>query len=341
MGDIETYDATPIDPDYVVAKLTEHGGDVGRLTPRERWIYCQERCRVLGIEPASKPFDYLSLRGKTVLYINRTGADLLGKLHRVSIAITDQRVMDGVFVVTTRATRIDGSYVDDIGVVSLMDGGKKLFGEALANALMKAVTKGKRRALLSATGAGLLAPEEAEDLVASGRATYTTEAQLTAPGSPGTQSLPAPAVELPAYPWPDTAEELNRFAIQRNVVGALNDWVAGEEIDPVTGWTPAIIRQAVLFCEGAALEPLIEGERGDAAAVDALRAEMLAQKLGKAAVELLWSYGDYAGLLPIEDGGVPIAERPAVLALLRVRYPETWSRFVAAAQWDLSAKGGA
>ena len=61
---------------------------------------------------------------------------------------------------TVRATAKDGRQTDEIGAVPI----KGLQGENLANALMKAVTKAKRRAILSVCGLGLLDETEVDSI---------------------------------------------------------------------------------------------------------------------------------------------------------------------------------
>jgi hypothetical protein len=59
---------------------------------------------------------------------------------------------DGAFIVTAKVTDGAGRTDADIGAVNIAG----LQGDALANAMMKAATKTKRRATLSLCGLGLL-----------------------------------------------------------------------------------------------------------------------------------------------------------------------------------------
>lgn len=43
-------------------------GDLSKLTPAQRLDYYRRVCESLGLNPYSKPFDYLNLGGKLVLY---------------------------------------------------------------------------------------------------------------------------------------------------------------------------------------------------------------------------------------------------------------------------------
>ena len=135
-------------------------GDLSKLSSEERAIYYAQVCRSMGLNPLTKPFDYLTLSGKTVLYASRTATDQLRKINGVSIEIIGRETVNGVYVVTARATDATGRTDTEIGAVTL-DG---LKGDAYANALMKATTKAKRRATLSICGLGWLDETEVETI---------------------------------------------------------------------------------------------------------------------------------------------------------------------------------
>lgn len=139
-------------------------GDLSRLTAQQRVSYYMKVCESLGLNPATKPFDYISLQGKLTLYARRDATDQLRKRDKVSITITAREKVDDVYVVTARATTPDGRTDEAIGAVPLAN----LKGEALANAFMKAETKAKRRVTLSVCGLGF-ADESEIDSIASAR----------------------------------------------------------------------------------------------------------------------------------------------------------------------------
>lgn len=135
-------------------------GDLARLTEAQRVSYYNGVCQSLGLNPLTKPFAYIRLNGKLVLYALKDATEQLRKLHGVSItAIASQRLED-VFVVTANAQDRTGRTDAATGAVAI--GGLK--GESLANALMKAETKAKRRATLSICGLGMLDETEAETI---------------------------------------------------------------------------------------------------------------------------------------------------------------------------------
>jgi len=152
--------ATPQQPtaqtvDDVVAR-----GDLSNLSPEQRVIHYHNVCRSLGLNPVTQPFAYITLSGKLTLYAKRDACDQLRKLHGINIQIPDRTVHDGLLTVHAKATDKTGRTDEDLGVVSIAG----LRGEAASNAVMKAVTKAKRRVTLSICGLGFLDETEVEDI---------------------------------------------------------------------------------------------------------------------------------------------------------------------------------
>lgn len=126
-------------------------GDLSKLTLEQRVVYYNKVCKDLGVNPFFKPFEYIRLNGKEVLYATRNCTDQLRTIHNVSLMITSRDTFDGIYVVTARAT-LGNRSDESTGAVSI----KGLQGDSLANAFMKAETKAKRRVTLSVCGLGLL-----------------------------------------------------------------------------------------------------------------------------------------------------------------------------------------
>jgi hypothetical protein len=135
-------------------------GDLSRLSVPDRIAYYMRTCESLGLNPLTKPFAYLKLNGKLVLYPLRDCTDQLRKLNRVSITIASRETVGDCYIVTARATMPDGRCDESTGVVPL----GKLNGENLANAYMKAETKAKRRATLSICGLGMVDDSEVDSI---------------------------------------------------------------------------------------------------------------------------------------------------------------------------------
>jgi hypothetical protein len=135
-------------------------GDLSKLSPSDRVLYYRWVCESLGLNPLTRPFDYIVLNGRLVLYAKRDATDQLRRLHRINITVTGREQLGDLYVVTARATTAEGRTDEEIGAVAT--GG--LRGDALANACMKATTKAKRRVTLSICGLGWLDETETETL---------------------------------------------------------------------------------------------------------------------------------------------------------------------------------
>ena len=64
------------------------GGDLSKLTPEQRVRYVGETCRSLGLNPLTRPFEFINLGGKLVLYAKRDAADQLRKLNGIFVPAT-------------------------------------------------------------------------------------------------------------------------------------------------------------------------------------------------------------------------------------------------------------
>lgn len=135
-------------------------GDLSKLSTQDRNAYYGEVCRSVGLNPLTRPFDYIRLNGKVQLYAKKDATDQLRKLHGVSITRLEYALEDGIYTVTAYARDAHGR--EDVDQGSVPIGGAK--GEALANAKMKAVTKAKRRVTLSICGLGFLDETELETI---------------------------------------------------------------------------------------------------------------------------------------------------------------------------------
>lgn len=136
------------------------GGDLSKLSEGDRVAYYGRVCESIGLNPLTKPFEYIRLNGKLMLYAKKDCADQLRSLRGVSITNATTRIEDGLAIVEVTATTKDGRSDCDIGCVPI----KGLTGESLGNALMKAVTKAKRRVTLSICGLGWLDETEVESI---------------------------------------------------------------------------------------------------------------------------------------------------------------------------------
>jgi hypothetical protein len=240
-------------------------GDLAKLSPEERTRYYSEVCRSVGLNPMTQPFQYINLSGKLTLYARKDATDQLRQIHGVSLTIVSREQVGDVYVVTARATTASGRVDESIGAVSI----GALKGDALANALMKAETKAKRRVTLSICGLGLLDETELE----------------TIPGAqPGPPALPAaPAASL-ALIDSDQSEALR---------------IIGEELEEYKV-TSAQFLQAINKLAKTAL-PDLSAESLNTLTSD--QADMLLDRLGKRLEEYHAEAAKAAAAIPAEDDG--------------------------------------
>lgn len=162
-------------------------GDLASLNPQQRVSYYMRVCESLGLNPLTKPFDYIRLNGKLTLYTRKDATDQLRKLNGVSITRVERELVNDVYVVTAYATTRDGREDSDVGAVSV----KGLAGENLANAYMKAMTKAKRRVTLSICGLGMLDELEVETIPdAQPVAVDATTGEIVGQGKPAPRMTP-------------------------------------------------------------------------------------------------------------------------------------------------------
>lgn len=171
-----------------LAEQVAIAGDLAKLTPEQRMSYYGEVCRSMGLNPLTRPFEYIVLNEKLTLYARRDATDQLRKIYGVSISIVARETVEGVYVVTARGTTADGRSDESVGAVPLVkengdwktsQNGKRYFAgdgtyrpigpEDRANAMMKAETKAKRRVTLSIVGLGWLDETELETVASARR----------------------------------------------------------------------------------------------------------------------------------------------------------------------------
>lgn len=148
-------------------------GDLSALNPDQRLSYYKQTCESLGLNPLTKPFEYIKLNGKLTLYARKDATDQLRKINSVSIDKPDIQQIDNLILVTVSARCSDGRTDSDIGVVPKSD-----MNGNLSNALMKAVTKAKRRVTLSICGLGMLDETEVETIPNAEHPKFPTKGEL-------------------------------------------------------------------------------------------------------------------------------------------------------------------
>lgn len=143
------------------AELALIKNDLSSLKPHERLDLYNKTCSSLGLNPLTSPFGYVEFRGgKLSFYALKNCTDQLRQIHNISIEITSKSKVDDLYVVCAKASHASGRVDEDMGAVSITN----LKGEALANAMLKAITKAKRRVTLSICGLGMLDETEVESI---------------------------------------------------------------------------------------------------------------------------------------------------------------------------------
>lgn len=146
-------------------------GDLSKLSAEERLSYVNAICEHSGLNPLTRPFDYVTFQGKMILYARKECGEQLRKIHGVSVTKLEKEIIDESYVVTTYGRDKTGKEDVATGVVILTG----LKGVDRANAMMKAETKSKRRLTLSICGLGLPDESEIDDMKAAAVATEVNE----------------------------------------------------------------------------------------------------------------------------------------------------------------------
>ena len=206
-------------PDAAAIEQVLIGGDLAPLTPAQRVSYYNAVCKSLDLNPLTRPFDYLRLNNKIVLYPKKDATDQLRMLRSVSITRIAPQYIDDLYVVTADARTPDGRTDSATGAVCITG----LAGEAKANAIMKAETKAKRRVTLSICGLGMTdesevgSIEDAEpvnvnvetgEIVGEAKPIQPPQRKSAAAEPPKPSVVDGPAFERPSKPDPLTVTKV-------------------------------------------------------------------------------------------------------------------------------------
>ncbi len=165
--DLQEATEAPLDPlEEALERMVKGEGDLATLTPSQRATLYKRVCQRLGLDPMTYPLQYLWVRApggggeRLILYLNKDGAAQLRKIHKVSTRLVDHRYIPevGAYVALVEASTPDGRVELEAGAVSV----KRVdSGDVVANAIMHAITKAKRRATIAVVGVGFLDETEA------------------------------------------------------------------------------------------------------------------------------------------------------------------------------------
>lgn len=154
--------------------------DFARLSEDERFNWLIHTCQKIGIDPITKPIEFITLNGKLKPYFTRMATDEIRKNEGINIDLAERKIDSemGIISIIVKASTPDGRVDFATGIVALPKG-----AENIANAIMKAETKAKRRATLSICGLGFTDESELD----------TMQSVITEPKSkqqPRTPALP-------------------------------------------------------------------------------------------------------------------------------------------------------
>lgn len=158
-------------PVPTVESLTEkllEKKDFSGLTPPERAVLLLELCRKHALDPLSKPFGFLTVDGRVLLYAFKAASDGISKARGLTVLSKETQDLGGGAMIYTvwvadqdylKSGGTSGRKRCDVGVVPA-----GLQGIALANAHKKAMTQALRRAILGLEAPGFLDESETEDI---------------------------------------------------------------------------------------------------------------------------------------------------------------------------------
>lgn len=208
-------------------------GDLSQLSEDQRLSHYKNVCESLGLNPLTQPFDYIKLNGKLILYAKRDAAEQLRKIHGVSITSMKADRFDDVYVVTVQAQDKSGRTDMSTGAVSL----GTLKGEPLANALLKAETKAKRRVTLSICGLGMLDETEVETIRQDAPPLVIEAKPERAPAPEGYCYIDRITPKRKGnYEWAEVLTSVGEVVIAKGQMIALLEQIAqdGQPVDLVT-----------------------------------------------------------------------------------------------------------
>lgn len=135
-------------------------GDLGRLSEQQQLQYYIYECNRIGLDPASRPFVWLKLNGKLVLYADRRCGDMLSTKHGFTTEIVEGPCIKefgnvSVLYCRARARGTNGRSAEDVGTLPTSD---------IVNGVMKVLSKAVRRATLRLAGWGGLDETEIETI---------------------------------------------------------------------------------------------------------------------------------------------------------------------------------
>ena len=85
-----------IDKDAIEAALMD--GDLSRLKPEQKLAHYQSVCQTIGLNPLTKPFQYITLNGKLQMYALKGATDQLRKIYKIDCKITKTETKANLYI---------------------------------------------------------------------------------------------------------------------------------------------------------------------------------------------------------------------------------------------------
>lgn len=139
-------------------------GDLAKLSAEDRLKFYGALCDFTGLNPLSKPFDWIPFQGKLTLYPNKGCAEQLRKIHGITFDDNFVRTYEhGLLITTIRGQDKAGRRDFATAALPFDD---RMTPDVRAIALMKCETKAKRRLTLSIVGLSMFARDVEDSDVA-------------------------------------------------------------------------------------------------------------------------------------------------------------------------------
>lgn len=215
--------APPLEQSISAVEQALYMNDLAKLSPPQRVELVNAICRSTGLNPLTRPLEYVNLQGKLTLYATRACTDQLRQIHGVSITGIRREQVGDLYIVTAHAQDKQGRIDEATGVLNV----KGLQGEAMANALMKAETKAKRRVTLSICGLGMLDESEVGDAQHEPRVSEWREPEALTPEIAAPIEADEDGViidaepqsdDMPADPWDELQERMRKAKLSKSFI---------------------------------------------------------------------------------------------------------------------------
>jgi len=148
---VEQVEALPVLAPEIHDVIITENGKCDKLSVEQRAKYLNWLCAVSGVDPSLRPFDIIHTKNGLKPFANKTCAEIIRDARGISVTNLQSTCVDGVYITTCTVQDRSGRTDTDIGAWPV--------GDEPHNALMKSVTKAKRRATLSLARLGSLVEE--------------------------------------------------------------------------------------------------------------------------------------------------------------------------------------